>query len=49
MNTTYDEIIDLALITIEDYKLNMLANNIISEENYNLIMGSDSCENYQIE
>ena len=32
MNTTYDEIIDLALITIEDYKLNMLANNIISEE-----------------
>lgn len=49
MNTTYDEIIDLALITIEDYKLNMLANNIISEENYNLIMGSDSYENYQIE
>ena len=38
MNTTYDEIIDLALITIEDYKLNMLANNIISEENYNLII-----------
>lgn len=49
MNTTYDEIIDLALITIEDYKLNMLANNIISEENYNLIMESDSYENYQLE
>ena len=29
MNSTYDEIIDLALITIEDYKLNMLSNNII--------------------
>ena len=49
MNTTYDEIIDLALVSIEDYKLNMLANNIIDEENYNLVMGSSSYETYQNE
>lgn len=47
MNTTYDEIIDLALITIEDYKLNMLANNVVSEENYNLIINSETYEDYQ--
>lgn len=47
MNTTYDDIIDLALITIEDYKLNMMANNIVDEDNYNLIMSSGSYEAYQ--
>ena len=47
MNTTYDEIIDLALVTIEDYKLNMLANNIVSEDNYDLVINSSSYEEYQ--
>ena len=47
MNTTYDEIIDLALVSIEDYKLNMLANQIIEEDNYNLIISSDTFEDYQ--
>lgn len=47
MNTTYDEIIDLALITIEDYKLNMLANHVVDEDNYNLIVSSSSYEEYQ--
>lgn len=48
MNTTYDEIIDLALVTIEDYKLNMLANKIIDEDNYDLVMSSATYENYQV-
>ena len=47
MNTTYDEIIDLALVTIEDYKLNMLANNIVAEDNYDLVINSGSYEEYQ--
>lgn len=47
MNTTYDEIIDLALVSIEDYKLNMLANQIIEEDNYDLIISSDTFEDYQ--
>jgi hypothetical protein len=47
MNTTYDEIIDLALITIEDYKLNMLANKVVDETNYDLIISSPTYEDYQ--
>lgn len=47
MYTTYDEIIDLALVTIEDYRLNMLANQHVDEENYNLIIDSSDYEGYK--
>lgn len=39
--TSYDEIIDLALISIEDYKLNNLA-SYIDESNYDLVVASSS-------
>lgn len=48
MNTTYDEIIDLALVSIEDYKLNMLANQVVDEENYNLIISCETFDDYKV-
>ena len=46
MNTSYDDIIDLALISIEDYRLNIIANQYVTEGNYNLILSSTDYDNY---
>ncbi len=43
--TPYDDILDLALISIEDYRLNKLA-VYIEEVNYNLLIASTSYEEY---
>ena len=43
--TPYDDILDLALISIEDYKLNKLA-SCIEEDNYNLVIMSSSYDMY---
>lgn len=43
--TPYDEILDLALVSIEDYRLNKLA-RYMSEEDFDLIQQSTSYSNY---
>ena len=43
--TSYDERIDLALISIEDYRLNRLA-VYIDEDNYNILVNSADYETY---
>lgn len=43
--TPYDEIIDLALISIEDYRLNKLA-SFVDETNFNLVLKSKTYLDY---
>lgn len=43
--TPYDEVIDLALVSIEDYRLNKLA-NYMNEDSFNIIQSSNTYINY---
>lgn len=43
--TPYDEIIDLALVSLEDYRLNKLA-KVIDEDNFDLVVNSMTYQDY---
>lgn len=43
--TPYDEIIDLALVSLEDYRLNKLA-KVIDEENFDMLSKSETYQEY---